>query len=99
MFSEQGPKGPVLGAPAGSISRRKRIGGPGGDRTPAPRLRSPRAYPRTYGPARKDRQVDFITPGPTGGAGTGAAGRPGDRARRPARRARPLQIRADGSAG
>src|SRR3989304_3817719 len=63
------------------------------------RLRSPLLYPLSYGPARKDRQVDSITPGPTGGAGTGAAGRPGDRALRPARRARPPQIRVGGSAG
>src|SRR3990172_9603516 len=64
MFSERGPKGPFWGAPAGSISRRKRIGGPGGNRTPDQRLRSPLLYPLSYGPARKDRQVDFITPGP-----------------------------------
>src|SRR3970040_76850 len=62
-------------------------------------LRSPLLYPLSDGPARKDRQVDSITPGPTGGAGTGATGRPGDGALRPAAGARPPQVRADGSVG
>ena len=55
---------------AGSQRRRKRSvvdpanGGPGGNRTPDQRLRSPLLYPLSYGPAKEWRARGDLNPRP-----------------------------------